>query len=50
MLNIKTYLNAMQTAAATHFPFVFNIEGFFSKERIKKLIKRGGHTNTTFTL
>lgn len=40
----------MQTAAATPFPIVFNKEGFFNKERIKKLIKRGGHTNTTFTL
>lgn len=48
--SILKHLNATQTAAATPFPIVFNKEGFFNKERIKKLIKRGGHTNTTFTL
>lgn len=47
---ILKHLNAMQTAAATPFPIVFNKEGFFNKKRIKKLLKRGGHTNTTFTL
>lgn len=40
----------MQIAAATPFPIVFNKEGFFKRERIKKLIKRDGQTNTTFTL